>query len=204
MATIDFYFDPICPWCWITSRWLREVAPRRDVELRWRPFSLLVKNYEMEGGHANEEYRHRYAATHGLLRLIEAARSDHGDGAADALYLEAGRRIHHDEERWPQPADLLVTTGLPGALASAAEDPAWDAPIRASMDRAIDIAGYDVGVPLMVFDDARGFFGPVFSPRPTGQDALDAFDAIEVLARQPGFWELKRGREGGPDVGDRP
>jgi hypothetical protein len=204
MTTVDFYFDPICPWCWITSRWLRDVADQRDVEARWRPFSLLVKNYEMEGGHGNEEYRHRYAATHDFLRLIEAARADHGEAAADALYLETGRRIHHDKERWPDPADLLAATGLPATLAPAVADAAWDEPIRTSMDRAIEIAGYDVGVPLLVFDGERGFFGPVFSPRPVGQSALDVFDAIEVLAGQPGFWELKRGRDVGPDIGERP
>lgn len=204
MATIDFYFDPICPWCWITSRWLDEVAPHRDIEVRWRPFSLFVKNYEMEGGHGNAEHRHRYEATHGLLRLMEAARAEQGDAAAGALYLEAGRRIHHDKERWPTPTDLLAAADLPPALAGAVDDAGWDEPIRASMGRAIDVAGYDVGVPLMVFDGERGFFGPVFSPRPTGDDALAAFDAIAVLAGQAGFWELKRGRDAGPDVGERP
>lgn len=201
---IDFYFDPICPWCWITSRWLREVAPQRDVELAWRPFSLLEKNYAMEGGHGNDEYRHRYETTHRMLRMLEAAREGHGDRAVDDLYLELGRRFHHDRNRDPDLGDVLSSAGLPGTLVGAADDPAWDVPIKASMGRAIEIAGYDVGVPLMVFDDECGFFGPVLSPRPTGAGALELFDALVTLARHPGFFELKRDRSGRPELGERP
>jgi 2-hydroxychromene-2-carboxylate isomerase len=201
---IDFYFDPICPWCWITSRWLREVAPQRDVDLSWRPFSLLEKNYAMAGGHGDAEYRHRYETTHRMLRMLEAARGSYGDGVVDALYLELGRRFHHDRDRDPDLSDVVVATGLPSDLVEAADDPDWDAAIRSSMGRAIEIAGHDVGVPLMVFDDERGFFGPVLSPRPTGAAALELFDAVATLARQPGFWELKRDRDGRPELGERP
>lgn len=204
MTTLDFYFDPICPWCWITSRWLREAAPQRDVTVRWRPFSLFEKNYRMGGGHGNEEFRERYERTHRMLRVLEATREGHGDDAVDRLYLELGRRFHHDRDRDPALTDVLATADLPTDLAAAADDTAWDVPIKASMDRAIEIAGYDVGVPLLVFDDERGFFGPVLSPRPTGDEALELFDAVRTLAGHDSFWEIKRDRSGRPEVGDRP
>ncbi len=201
---IDFYFDPICPWCWITSRWLREVAPQRDLTVRWRSFSLHVKNYEMEGGHGKEDARGRYWQTHQALRVIEAVRMAMGDEIVDALYLEYGRRYHHDRERPVSIEDWVTSAGLDASWIFAADEPRWDATIRASMDEALRVTGPDVGVPIIVFDGVAGFFGPVVSPAPTGEAALELFDHVEYLARAPWFHELKRMERGRADVGARP
>lgn len=206
MTRLDFFFDPICPWCWITSRWLTEVAPHRDVDVRWRSFSLYEKNYQRNEA-APESYdriSEQVSASHRALRISEAVRAVDGEAAVGDLYLELGRRIHHDGDKIPDLAEVVAAAGLDAARADAADDAAWDAVLSASMDEAIAVAGFDVGVPLLVFDGERGFFGPVISPRPTGDAALELFDAVHTLAAQPGFWELKRDRTSGPDVGARP
>ena len=204
MTAIDFYFDPICPWCWITSKWLREVASHRDLTVSWKPFSLYIKNYEMEGGHHEEDSRDRYRHTHKALRVIEAVRQAMGEETVDALYVEYGRRFHHDRERPVSIEDWVTSAGLDASWIFAAEEPQWDAVIRASMEHAFTFTGADVGVPLIVFDNEAGFFGPVVSPAPTGEDALQLFDHVEYLARHPWFHELKRIDRGKVEVGDRP
>jgi predicted DsbA family dithiol-disulfide isomerase len=201
---VDFSFDPSCRWCWITSRWLREVAPSRIGTLRFRPFSLYFKNYVMEGGHRNEEWRAASFHHHQALRVIEAARAELGEEVVDELYLEYGRRFHHDRERPVELGDWVGEVGLAPAFLDAAEDEAWDVPIREAMEEAMEVVGYDVGVPLIVFDGSQGFFGPVVSPAPTGEDALRLFDHVAWLAAHPGFQELKRIVRGRPDVGERP
>ncbi len=204
MTAIEFFFDPICPWCWITSKWLREVGPERDLTVTWRSFSLYRKNYEMEGGHRNEAARDRYRHTHKALRVIEAVRQAMGEDVVDVLYLEYGRRYHHDRERPVSIEDWVTSAGLDASWIFAAEEPQWDAVIEASMDEALSYTGNDVGVPLIVFDREAGFFGPVISPAPTGEEALELFDRVAYLARQPWFHELKRMERGKPDLGARP
>lgn len=204
MPDVDLYFDPSCRWCWITSRWLREVAPDRVDVLRFRPFSLYLKDYVMEGGRGDEEWREASFHHHRALRVVEAGRAEFGEAIVDALYLEYGRRFQHDRER---PVDLVSWTaaaGLPDRVVEAAEDPGRDVPIRKAMDEAIELIGYDIGVPLIVFDGSYGFFGPVISPAPTGEEARTLFDHVEWLARNPGFQELKRVVRGRPDIGERP
>ncbi len=204
MTSVSFYFDPICPWCWITSKWLREVAPQRDLTLSFRPFSLYVKNYEMDGGHRNEASRDRYLATHQALRVVEAAREAMGEAIVDELYLEYGRRYHHDRERPVSIEEWVTSAGLDASWIFAADEPRWDRPIRASMEHAFTFTGEDVGVPLIVFDDEAGFFGPVISPAPTGEEAVALFDRVATLARSPWFHELKRMNRGRPQLGERP
>ena len=206
MTRLDFFFDPGCPWCWITSGWLRDVAPHRDLDARWRPFSLHEKNILRADSppEVSDERRARGEAGHRALRIAEAVRAADGESAVDALYLELGRRIHHDGDKMPDLADVVAAAGLDPARAAAADDPAWDGVLSASMDEALDAVGFDVGVPLLVFEDGRGFFGPVVSPKPTGDAALELFDAVRTLATHPGLSELKRGRDTGPDVGERP
>ena len=197
---IDFYFDPVCPWCWITSRWLIEVADHRDLEIRWRSFSVFKKNDVQPRDRGFE----RYGSTHKALRVVEAVRAEVGGGVIGALYTEYGRRRHHDDE---QPIDLaaaLEATGLDPAFATAAEDDSWDSAIEQSMKDALAVAGDDVGVPLMVFDGERGFFGPVISPAPQGQEAVELFDNVSAIAALDGFWELKRIRNVPPQFADRP
>ncbi|NND84073.1 MAG: disulfide bond formation protein DsbA [Acidimicrobiia bacterium] len=204
MPDVDFYFDPSCRWCWITSRWLREVAPERVGTLRFRPFSLFLKNYVMDGGDGAEEWREHSFHHHQALRVIEAARAELGEGVVDELYLEYGRRFHHDRERPVELGEWIGAVGLNPAFLDAAEDEVWDVPIREAMEEAMTIVGYDIGVPLIVFDGTHGFFGPVVSPAPTGEDALRLFDHVAWLAANPGFHELKRIVRGRPDVGERP
>lgn len=204
MHRIDFFFDPICPWGWISSKWLREVAPARDLDVRWRSFSLYLKNYEMEGGHRREDSRHRYRETHRALRVMEAVRKAVGEEAVDGLYLEYGRRFHHDKQRPVEIEDWVTSAGLDASWIFAADEPQWDEVIKESMEEAFTFTGEDVGVPLIVFDGESGFFGPVISPAPTGPEALELFDRVAYLARNPWFHELKRINRSEIDIGERP
>ncbi len=197
---IDFYFDPICPWCWITSRWLLDVQDQRDLDVTWRSFSLYAKNDKQPG----EPGYDRYLSTHQALRVVEAARERHGEDCVAALYTELGRRIHHDRQRPLDIAGALEAVGLDTGLAAAAGDDAWDDVIAQSMKDALAVAGEDVGVPLIVFPNDQGFFGPVMSPAPTGEAAVAMFDHIAGLAAYECFWELKRDRQSSPEFGPRP
>ena len=201
----DFYFDPICPWCWITSRWLMEVAVERDLEVRWRPFSLYIKNYVLvKPSEVAEQYRPRYFAQHRNLRVVEAVREELGDGPVESLYVEMGSRVHHDREIDFTPAEVLDAVGLDTKYAAAADDDAWDEVILASMKELFEVCGDDIGVPSIVFEGKEGFFGPVISPAPTGEDALALFDAMYAMATSYGFWELKRTRANPPVFAERP
>jgi 2-hydroxychromene-2-carboxylate isomerase len=198
---IDFYFDPLCPWCWITSRWITEVAAHRDLELTWQPFSLALKNDE----DGSKDYRP--VEEWGLrgLRVIEAVRKELGDEAVGRVYAEMGARRHNDSIDFPDHADILATLDIDPVLAAAADDDAWDVVIERSMDTALELAGDDVGVPTIVYGGRTAFFGPVISPAPTGDAALRLWDGLATLATTTeGFFELKRTREVGPIFGERP
>ncbi len=201
----DFYFDPACPWSWITSRWLTEVAEVRDLEVRWRPFSLFIKNYVMT--EPTDYYvgaRQGIEFTHSLIRVIEAVRAELGDDPVGALYTEMGYRIHNNKNRDFTPHDILEAAGIDTKYAAAATDESWDEVITASMHDLFAITGEDIGVPSIVFERSEGFFGPVISPAPTGEAALALFDSMYTMAMTPGFWELKRGRTNPPMFADRP
>ena len=198
---IDFYFDPICPWCWITSRWLMEVEPHRPVDVTWRSFSLRIKNQGQdrpEGAWAVADWGR------GALRIVEAARASEGEQFVDDWYTELGARYHHDEERFPDFAASLQAIGRSPDWADAADDPRWDEAIEDSMSEVLGLLGDDIGVPAIVFDGQYGYFGPVISPAPTGEAALALFDSFQTLAAQPGIWEVKRDRTVGPVFGPRP
>lgn len=198
---VDFYFDPICPWCWITARWLVEVAPHRYLDVSWRSFSLAIKNRD-------RDVPERFARSHreGLraLRVAEAVREAHGEGSVAALYEESGRHYQHDRNREFDHAAILEAVSLPTDLAAAADDQEWDVVIERSMDDALAVAGDEVGVPLIVFDGEYGTHGPIVSRAPTGAAALDLFDRVVDLTTMPGFFELKRSRTAGPEFGPRP
>lgn len=200
--TVDFYLDPACPWCWITSRWLVEVSTARDLTIRWRTFSLLLKNEGNDG--YSEGFNQHLAHTLESLEIMEAARATEGEPVVGALYEEYGARIHHDRDRFPSHADVLHTVGLDVALTKAIGEPQWRQSIEESMAEALDVVGQDIGVPTIVFSNGVGYFGPVMSPAPTGSEALEVFDHLVSLAETPGFYELKRGRDVGPRFGDRP
>lgn len=197
---VEFWFDPICPWCWMTSRWATEVAAARGFEIEWNPISLKVIN---EGHDENSEYleshgeRHRQG--HRMGRVVEAARIAQGEGVVGALYTEFGTRIHPGgrDDFDAIIAESLAAAGLPAELAAAADDEAGDAQLRENTRHALEIAGPDVGVPIISIDGVA-FFGPVVTPAPTGETALRLWDGIHAAASVPGFYELKRGRTVGP------
>ncbi len=200
--TVDFYFDPACPWCWVTSRWLVEVAESRDVQINWRSFSLLLKN---DGNDAySEDFTAHMAHTLEALEIMEAVRSEHGAGAVGEMYTQYGARIHHDRDRFPDHAGVLRTSGLSETWTKAIGDERWRTAVKSSMDDAIAVVGDDIGVPTLVFPKGIGYFGPVLSPAPTGEEALALFDRLVAMSETPGFFELKRGRDVRPQFGERP
>jgi hypothetical protein len=185
------------------------LIPERGLTVVWQPISLLVKNSPPP----DSEYYAPVAATHGMLRVMEAARVEHGDDAAFSVYWHLATRIHHDRllDGGPGSVDLaseLTTIGLPPDLARASDDPSWDDEIGTRMNRGLDLVGTDVGTPIIAFDDANGercgIFGPVVTAVPDVPTSLAMWDAVVTLAGTDGFWELKRTRTRRPDFGTRP
>lgn len=196
---IDFWIDPICPWCWVTSRWIEDVAPHRDLQINWRPISLKVKN----GLTPDSPWFEGANYTHGLLRVLESVRAAEGNAPLGRLYSVYGEHIHHRGESEVTASALLAEAGLSTEHAVAADDPSWDAAISASMDEGLGLVGNDVGTPIIAFaaDDGRrvGFFGPVISRRLPLEQSLRLWDGFVMLAPIEGLWELKRTRTEGPD-----
>lgn len=203
MTAVDFYFDPACPWTWITSRWISEVAPQRDLEITWRTFSLKVRNRDQV---VPEPYASRAVALYRGLRVIEAARAAMGDDVVGALYTELGARIHHDGDTvLAGLAEAIAAAGLPGELIAATDDESWDEAIVKSTEAGWKLVGNDVGIPIIAVDgNATTFFGPVMSPAPTGAQAVALWDAYVVLGRFDGVFEIKRSRAVGPQFAARP
>ena len=198
--TVDFWFDPTCPWCWMTSRWIKEVQTQRDIEVTWRPFSLAVLN---EGRDLDPAYRDHIANTWGPARVATAVAEQYGQEKLDELYTALGEQIHlqqNKEGTYFQKAieAALAEVGLPAELAKVAFSEDYDQQMRASTRAGLDAAGGDdIGVPLMSINGVT-FFGPVMSPAPTGEEAAKVFDGAVALASYPGFFELKRPRTVGP------
>jgi hypothetical protein len=198
---VDIWIDPACPWCWLTSRWLVDVAPHRELDVQWRSISLLRKNGLEEGSPYYDVCLH----THRLLRVLEAVKDAHGNAAAGELYAALGRRIHQGQEGFVEAATALTDIGLDPGLAHAFDDDRWDATIEASMAEGLGLVGDDVGTPIIGLSTSAGervgFFGPVISRRPPLEQALQLWDGIALAAAVPGFWELKRTRTEGPAAG---
>ncbi len=194
--TVDFWFDPACPWAWMTSRWMTEVAQHRDVEVRWHVMSLSVLN---EGRDLDEEYQQLMDDSWAAVRVVIAAARDHGEKVLEPLYTALGTRRHPGGRRDTDAiiAESLAEVGLPAELAAVGQTDEVDDLLRASHAGAIDLVGNDVGTPVVAIDGV-GYFGPVVTPAPTGQAALDLFDGLVLMTRVPGFYELKRSREDGP------
>jgi len=207
MERIEFFYDPCCPFCWITSRFLLEVSAERDVDVTWRPFSLAMKNNELAGDDdAVNEHGEMHRSSHRVLRVITKAAEQHGASVID-LYSAFGRRFHLDHEKYDDAmiADVLAAAGLPAELAKAADDAALDEGLQASIDSAVEAVGDDTGVPTIVSvsDDGqrRGFYGPVLQELPSKDDALRLWDSLVGLVSVPAFYELKRTRpQGMPDT----
>ena len=194
--SIDFWFDPVCPFTWITSRWAVRTAPARSLDIRWRSFSLAI---------LHEEEGPPDAALRSLeqLRVVEAVRKAGFDDEVGHLYTELGRRTHDDGDDTYAVGDALAAAGLPLHCAEACDDDSLDDVIRASMEEAFALVGEDVGVPVIAWgeDEARvGIFGPILTEVPDVDTGERIFDAVTALATVPTFSELQRGRRSRPLV----
>ena len=204
--SVDFYWDPVCPWCWITSRWMMDVGRQKQIHVNWKLFSLKIINKDRD---ILDHFKILHQIGLRALRVAAAVSQEYGNDGLAKLYTVMGTRYHHDNEDIDVPdilEEILNACGFPTHLADAADSHDWDKMIKADMDQAIAKVGKDVGVPLIVLDDGNGpgFFGPVFSPAPTGKPAVALWDAIIIAGRTPGFFELKRTRETDPIFGERP
>lgn len=202
MIPVEMYVDPSCPWAWITACWLKEVAPERDLSLTWPSYCLEIRDdYGLVPTipeHLREAALRGHALSHRMLRIFEAARASTGEDAVDALYAEWGRRFFargaaHDHTLL---SGCIEGCGLDTALLDAPDDEKWDAPILRSMEIAYRFGGAKTQTPTIVVrtDPPHGFKGPVMAPAPTGEAAVRLWDAIQVLSREPGFFEITRPR----------
>ena len=204
MATpVTFFFDPACPWTWITARWLTEVSERRDLAVTWRLFSLRFRNKDNPG---YDWIRDELDAQHPAMRVLAATEAVHGNAAVGRLYTSLGTLIHHDRDgNLERLAEGIAAAGLPADLIAAGDEQAWDEVIEASTLEGWALVGDDAGIPIVQMDGAvTTYFGPVLSPAPTGDDALALWDALVTLGRLEGVYEIKRTRSVGPQFGARP
>jgi 2-hydroxychromene-2-carboxylate isomerase len=190
------WFDPICPWAWLTSRWLTEVEEVRDVEVTWSVMSLAVLNEDRE---LPPEYRSMMDRSWGPVRVIIAAARDHGPTVIKPLFDAMGTRIHlgGEKEYLKVIAPSLNEVGLPADLLRFADSDEVDDDLRASHERAIALVGHEVGTPVIRMAGVA-FFGPVVTPAPKGEAAGRLWDGWVLIAGTPGFFELKRTRTQSP------
>ena len=198
-TTADFWFDPLCPWAWITSRWMLEVEKVRAVKTRWHVMSLAYLNLiQHEGEGLSEQYRERMEQAWGPVRICAAAAAERGDDILLPMYTAIGTRFHDQQRRDGEAlAEAVAEIGLPPSVLDAASSTAYDENIKASHHAGMDQVGIDVGTPIISVD-GNAFFGPVVTPIPRREAAGRLWDGVLAVAGTDGFFELKRTRDRKP------
>ena len=192
----QFWFDPVCPWAWMTSRWILEVEKVRDIDVKWNLFSLAYLNRDKE---LPEDYKSKLIRSWHCTRVIAAAQREHGESITLPLYTAISSRIHLQKMEVNKELfeAALTEVGLSPGLAAAMDDESLNPLIIESHERGIKLVGNDVGTPIIAVGDAA-FFGPVISPAPKGEEAGKLWDGVVGVASYPGFFEIKRSRNVGP------
>ena len=210
MADLEFFFDPVCPWAWITSRWVVNVQDRQNYQVNWRFISLYFLNDNNVAEWYDAAYRAGHRAGLQALRVADAVRVSHDNDAVGRFYTELGQVIHVGQidrtdlrnKTVDVIAAALAAASLPGDLVAEADNEGHDAYLRAETELALTRTGKDVGTPILTFkpgqENEGSFFGPVLSRAPRGQDAVELWNAIELIATTSGMAELKRSNRGRP------
>jgi hypothetical protein len=197
--TADFWFDPLCPWAWITSRWMLEVEDVRPVKTNWHIMSLAYLNLKQhEGESLSDEYRERMNAAWGPVRICAAAAAAEGDQILLPIYTALGTKFHNEKRRDKEALEeAIADAGLPKDLVAATESTEFDQAIIDSHLRGMELVGLDVGTPIISFE-GNAFFGPVVTPIPRGEAAGTLWDGVLLVTGTDGFFELKRTRDRSP------
>ena len=195
-TAVDFWFDPSCPWAWMTSRWVDEVSGARDLDVSWHIMSLAILNEDKD---VPESYSRNFPRYLRYARLVAAVEQLEGQAKVKPLYDALGTRIHPGGSKDGDEviAGALAEVGLPADYARFADSDEYDTQLRASHNDGIDRVGQEVGTPIIAVN-GTAFFGPVISPTPRGEQALTLWDGIVAAASYDGFFELKRTRTRGP------
>ena len=208
-ADLEFFFDPVCPWAWITSRWVEEVKSLRAYDVRWRFISLKLLNANNTADWYSDQYKRWHAMGHEALRVAARIDAELGNEAVGRFYATMGTEGHNKGRRDDFAAstesfvgEVLSIAGLNATLIDAAFDESLDAVIAADTEVALGRTGRDVGTPILTFHpgaaDEGSFFGPVIARIPRGAEALRLWDAVEIVATTPGVAELKRSNRSAP------
>jgi hypothetical protein len=202
--TVDFWFDPACPWAWMTSRWIIEASALRPIDIRWNVMSLYVLN-EPRLDELDEWYRKLMPKTLPAVRVCTLVAEQYDNATLGRLYTALGNEIHLNGAKDSDVyiPDALERAGLPADLATAGKTDEFDEALRKSHARGIGLVGTDVGTPVVAIENDEGeqvgLFGPVVTPAPTGEAAAKLWDGVYAVTTTPGFYELKRTRTKGPD-----
>lgn len=199
---IEFYFDPVCPFCWVTSRWLLMVQPERGFRVEWKPFSLALKNGVLNNSKSTNKYAKSYRASHRILRIIIKA-SMESDVSLIDLYTAFGVRYHISNQEFNDELikKVLGQFSLSNSLLKFADDKTIDNELNKFVDQAVEVVGEDIGVPTIVFNkggNKSGYFGPVLQELPSKDEALKLWDGLVNLISVSSFYELKRSRPSDP------
>lgn len=209
MSDLDFYFDPVCPWAWITSRWVSEVQSLRSYDVRWKFISLKILNKDNSADWYTDQYKRWHQMGHEALRVAAHLDTSIGNDAVARFYTVLGTEGHNKDRREDFSAsteafvgECLAIAGFDSSLVSYAFDDSLDGRIQSDTDEALKRTGPDVGTPILTFapgtDREGSFFGPVIARIPRGEEALRLWDAVEIVATTPGVAELKRSLRAAP------